>query len=203
MNEPVSAMVDVAFPLAGSTVPRDHRRLLADALQAVLPWLGSAPGAGVHRVKVVDGLGERALLSQRARLVLRVPREQAAALAPLAGRELALGGDSVRLGDPAPRELLAHHTLYAGFVAAPGDDELGFVAAVDAELQALGVRCERICGRESALDAGARPLPGFSLMLHALSAADALRVLERGIGPHRLLGCGLFVPHRSAAAVGA
>jgi hypothetical protein len=49
-------------------------------------------------------------------------------------------------------------------------------------------------------EAGA--LQGFSLMLDGLSAAHALRLLETGMGPHRLLGCGVFVPHKSAAAVG-
>jgi hypothetical protein len=43
---------------------------------------------------------------------------------------------------------------------------------------------------------------GFSLMLDALSPDHSLRMLEAGLGRHRRLGCGLFVPHRSAAAVG-
>jgi hypothetical protein len=40
-------------------------------------------------------------------------------------------------------------------------------------------------------------------MLHGLATAASLRVLEAGVGRHRRLGCGLFVPHKSAAAVGA
>jgi len=40
-------------------------------------------------------------------------------------------------------------------------------------------------------------------MVDQLSAAQALRLMEHGLGAHRRLGCGLFVPHRSAAAVGA
>jgi hypothetical protein len=39
-------------------------------------------------------------------------------------------------------------------------------------------------------------------MLHGLRARDSLRVLEQGLGEHRLMGCGVFVPHKSAAAVG-
>ena len=46
-------------------------------------------------------------------------------------------------------------------------------------------------------------LPAFSLMLDRLSPADALQMLEHGVGPHRLWGCGLFIPHKSAAAVAA
>jgi hypothetical protein len=45
------------------------------------------------------------------------------------------------------------------------------------------------------------PVTGYSLMLDGLSPADSLRVLEAGLGRHRRLGCGLFVPHKSAAAV--
>ena len=74
---------------------------------------------------------------------------------------------------------------------------------MDAELRALGVPCRRVCGQRRVLDAGGRALVGYSLMLYELSPADSRRVLEAGIGSHRLIGCGLFVPHRSAAAVGA
>jgi hypothetical protein len=40
-------------------------------------------------------------------------------------------------------------------------------------------------------------------MLHALPAEQSLRLQKRGLRPHRLMGCGIFVPHKSAAAVGA
>ncbi|HEX6363477.1 MAG TPA: type I-MYXAN CRISPR-associated protein Cas6/Cmx6 [Albitalea sp.] len=203
MTAPAPTMVDVAFPLAGTTLPRDHRRLLADALDASLPWLAATPGAGVHRIKVVEGDAATALVSRRSRLVVRAPRARAGVLGALAGEALAVGGHRVRLGAPDVRELLAHRTLYAEFVVAPADDELAFLEGVERELAALGVTCGRVCGRPRAIDGGSGPLAGFSLMLDALSPADSMRILEQGIGAHRRLGCGLFVPHRSAAAVGA
>jgi CRISPR-associated protein Cas6 len=196
-------MVDVAIPLAGATLPRDHRRALADALDAVLPWLAATPGAGAHRIKVVDGDEASALVPRRARLLLRVPRARLPAVGALAGREMLLEGHRMRLGPPAPRELLAHRTLYAELVVAGGDGELAFLERVDTELRALGVTCRRVCGRERTTDGGAGRLAGFGLMLDALSPVDSLRILENGIGAHRRLGCGLFVPHRCAAAVGA
>jgi CRISPR-associated protein Cas6 len=85
-------------------------------------------------------------------------------------------------------------------VASAAADEAGFMHEVEAELQQLGVPCRPICGRQQTLEAGT--LQGFSLMLDGLSAAAALQLLQRGLGLHRRLGCGLFVPHRSAAAVG-
>ncbi|HEX6018007.1 MAG TPA: type I-MYXAN CRISPR-associated protein Cas6/Cmx6 [Burkholderiaceae bacterium] len=197
-------MIDVTFALAGDALPRDHGQLLAQALAQLLPWLDDEPALGVHRVKVVAGTGDRALLSPHSRLALRVPRARAAEVAALAGTALDVGGCCVRLRTAAQRELLAHGTLYAQLVVAPADgerDEAVFLERVQAELDALGVRAGLICGRRGALHHRDTQLDGFSLMLDGLSAGDSLRVQQHGLGAHRRLGCGVFVPHRSAAAV--
>jgi CRISPR-associated protein Cas6 len=193
-------MIDVAFALEGDALPREHRGLLAASLEAALPWLSELPGAGVHRLNVSAGGGPQALLSGRTRLTLRVPRERADDAAALAGRELQLGASRLRVGAAQVRELLPYSALYAHLVAADDADEAGFVQVITAELQALDVACRAICGRHQVTEAGA--IQGFSLMLDGLNAAHSLRVLEAGLGPHRRLGCGLFVPHKSSVAVG-
>ena len=195
MDEPRATMVDVAFALRGETLPREHRQALAAALTDQLPWLATLPQAGVHRINVSAGAGPLALLSGRSRLTLRVPREQAAALGALSGARLDLGASWVDLASPPlPRELLPYSTLYAHQVVAASDDEIRFLADVDAELQQLGVAGRRMCGRLQRLQGEASSLHAFSLMLDGLSSDDAVRLLEHGIGPHRLWGCGLFVP---------
>ena len=203
MAEAPGAALDLAFALGGRTLPREHRQGLAAAVERVLPWLADCPGAGLHRLNVAAGAGPLALLSRHTRLTLRLPRECVADAAALAGAELDIGGHRLVVGAPQRRELRAHGTLYAHLVAAAdaGDDELGFVQSAQAELAALGVPCRPICGRHQVTEAGT--LRGYSLMLDGLSAAGAMAVLENGLGRHRRLGCGLFVPHRSAAAVGA
>ncbi|EHR72147.1 CRISPR-associated protein Cas6, subtype MYXAN [Burkholderiales bacterium JOSHI_001] len=202
----LATQVDLVFPLAGRTLPRDHRLALAQALEAAAPWLNSEPAIGLHPVNLVQGGSEPALLSARARLLVRLPRQRVAALSALQGLSLDVAGHPVNLGAPHARELLPHGTLYAHLVAADGEDEAAFLAAVGNELDALDARCQRICGRRHQIrattDAGAPWLTGFSLMLHGLTPPASLRVLEAGLGAHRRLGCGLFVPHRSAAAVG-
>jgi len=204
-------MLDIAFAFelesgagaAAEALPRDHRRLLAAALQRALPWLGSTPGSGVHRLNLSAGGGATALLSRRTRLTLRVPRERAAEVEALAGATLALGAQRLRLGTPQRRELLPFGTLYAHFVAADdrdAGDEAAFLRRIEHELEALGVPCRAICGRRQVIEAG--ELTGYSLMLDTLTPQAALRVLHNGLGAHRSLGCGMFVPHKSAAAVG-
>jgi len=195
-------VVDVVFSLAGESLPRDHAQSLATALSRHLPWLGDEADAGVHRVNVVAGNGAQALLSHRTRLTIRVPRERAQAVAALAGCALDVTGFVVRLGEPVQRELLAHRTLYAQMVTNAGDGELRFLEDVERELEALGVRGRLVCGQRRVLrdDSGAERV-GYSLLVDGLSADDSLLVQQHGLGTHRHLGCGVFVPHRSAAAV--
>lgn len=205
MSDATATMIDIAFALQGDALPRDHRRALAEAIEQALPWLAELPLAGVHRLNVSAGGGPQALLSQRTRLTLRVPRQCMADATLLQGTELRIGPARLRIGAPQVRELLPWGTLYAHLVAAgagaeAAPDELTFLHAVRDELAHLQVPCRSICGRLQVL--GDDALSGYSLMLDGLSAAGALRVLEAGVGRHRRLGCGVFVPHRSAAAVG-
>lgn len=195
-------VVDMVFPLAGRSLPRDSAPALLAALQQMAPWLTQEPQAGIHPLKLVPGNDAQALLSQRTRLLLRLPRVRAAAASDLAGRCLQVGGETLTLGQPQVRELLPHATLYAYAVTTEDDDELVFLQAVNDELKTLQVRSHVVCGKRQSRVWQGRSMNTFSLMLHGLSRADSLRLQERGIGRHRLLGCGIFVPHKSAAAVG-
>jgi CRISPR-associated protein Cas6 len=198
-DEQTASMIDLAFALQGPWLPRDHRQLLAAALDEVLPWLADTPQAGIQRLNLATG-GDPALLAQRTRLVLRLPQGRCDDARALQGRTLDLAGHPLRVGLAQPRPLLPWGTLYAHLVATSAVDEAGFVREVHGELQSLSRPCRLICGRRQTLEGGF--LQGWSLMLDGLSMADSLLLLQRGIGRHRRLGCGLFVAHKSAAAVG-
>ena len=100
--------VDVVFPLDGQTLPRDHAQALQQALCAQLPWLGTETLAGVQPIKLVPGGDEPALLSRRARLLLRVGAQRMDELMALAGLDLSVDGHRLRLGAPHKRELQPH-----------------------------------------------------------------------------------------------
>ncbi len=195
------AAVDMVFPMQGQTLPRDHAQALQQALCAQWPWLGTDPLAGIHPVKVVPGSDEQALLSQRARLLLRVSVRRVDELMALSGLDLVVDGHPLRLGVPHLRELQPHSTLYAYKVAADSADEVTFVAAMGRELAELAIDGERVCGKRQRLMVSGCVVDTFSLMLHALPPEQSLHLQQHGLGPHRLLGCGIFVPHKSAAAV--
>lgn len=197
--------VDVVFPLEGKTLPRDHARALQYALCEQLPWLQSEPLAGIHPVKLVPGGGDPPLLSRRARLLLRVGSRRLPDLFELVGHELNVEGHRLRLGVPHRHELQAHSTLYAYRVAADDADEIQFMAKVAGELAQMAIGGERVCGKHqrALVVEGDRLQDTFSLMLHGLPPEQSLRLQLCGLRSYRLMGCGIFVPHKSAAAVGA
>ena len=83
-----------------------------------------------------------------------------------------------------------------------GDDtEEDFLATVQRAVARWESGCQVIVGRAGNRRADTGPLVGFSVMLHGVSPAVSLRAQAEGVGGYRKLGCGVFVPHRSADAV--
>ena len=195
-------VVEAVFPLEGKALPRDHAQALRNALAEQLPWLHEDVGTGIHPLKLVSGPESVALLSQRTRLILRVDANRLNELKALCGVELDVSGHALRLGAVHLRALQPLATLYAYRVAANSADESAFMQAMEAELAALAITGERVCGKRQSLPVDGLEMTTFSMMLHALVPEQSLRLQQHGLGPHRLLGCGLFVPHKSAAAVG-
>lgn len=195
-------VVEAVFPLEGSALPRDHAQALQTALAEHLPWLRSDAEAGIHPLKLVSGPESLALLSQRTRLILRVHASRLGELKAVSGVELDVAGHALRLGAVHLRALQPLATLYAYRVAASSADESAFMQAMEAELEALAITGERVCGKRQSMRVDGQEMTTFSMMLHGLVPEQSLRLQQHGLGPHRLLGCGLFVPHKSAAAVG-
>ncbi len=194
-------MVDVAFSLRGGTIPADHGWQLFRLLAERLDWLAAEPDAGVHPIRGSRAVAGEIYLGPRARLMLRLPRERAQQSFALSGARFDLG-NSVEVGSAHLRPLFAHGTLYSQFVTAGTPDEARFQRDVSTELERAGIGCKIICGRmRRALTQGAE-IVGFSLMLHELPPEHSLRMQAVGLGAGRKLGCGIFVPHKSAGAVG-
>ncbi len=195
-------MVDVAFSLSGGTIPADHGWRLFQLLAERLDWLADEPDAGVHPIRGSRAVAGEIFLGARARLMLRLPRERAQQSFALSGARFDLG-NNIEVGSAHLRTLFAHGTLYSQFVTTGTPDEARFQRDVSTELERAGIGCKIICGRIRRAQTQGAEIVGFSLMLHELSPEHSLRMQAAGLGGGRKLGCGLFVPHKSAAAVGA
>jgi CRISPR-associated protein Cas6 len=195
-------MQDVAFAISGETIDAGYAVLLYQALARHLQWLEEDPAAGVFSIRGLTHTAGGLLIGGRTRLVLRVPAERVADCQRLRGRSIDLP-QPVRFGTATSRELLPFPVLYARLVITGSEAEADFLADVQGELESAGVDRDVIVGRRGELQVGPRTEAGYSLMLHGLTPEESIRMQERGLGRHRKLGCGLFVPHKSVAAVGA
>jgi CRISPR-associated protein Cas6 len=205
-------VVDAVFGVSGRTLPVDHAYALSQAVQRALPWFGDEPLAGLHLIHGADSgngwwrPGEpQALLhlSRRTKLTLRIPAARVADAGALLGRTLDVDGSALSVVKLAIRPLSRITTLFARCVAvSPGDDEGEFLRAAAAELDALGIgRRKMLCGLTTSITTPAGALRACSRMLADLVAGDSVLLQRRGLGPHRRLGCGLFIPHKDIGDV--
>jgi CRISPR-associated protein Cas6 len=194
MSNAVPEMIDVVFALSGRSLPTAYAHALWRETVRVLPWLETQKYAGILPLRMAADTGG-VLLPHRAKLVLRVPVGFLKQALQMSGQELNVGGHVLSVGAARERPLQAHSTLHAHLVASARAEE-AFLGDVAAELREMGVTCQWICGKRMSV-AGARPIQGFSLVLHELKPQDSLRVQCMGLGGERRYGCGIFVPYKA------
>lgn len=197
-------MVDLQFDLVGSTIPADNAQLLSDAIQTLLPWLGEDGGSGIQHLKGAEtNSGDATLnINRRTKLFIRAPKTRVADMQQIVGKTLRLGAHTLALGNFKTREFSPFANIYAHFVDTGSSTEEQFVQDVMRELdERFQLHCGFICGRQQSLQSASGPLSGYSLMLHDVPPHKSLQLQDEGMGRNRLLGCGIFIPHKSIAPV--
>ncbi len=201
-------IIDLQFRISCPTLPVDHAWTLARAIQEHLPWFMSEPGVGLHLIHGAEsGNGwerpesQDALLhlSRRTPLTLRLPTALAEAAEALVGQTLDIAGHSMTIQGSRQKPLAMTRFLYARYIAAdPELPEEQFIRWAVEELNRMGLRFKKIlCGKPHRLESPDGPIHTRSLMVAELSYEDAVTLQEQGLGPHRALGCGLFLPQKS------
>lgn len=209
-------VVDLSFPLVGTTIPHDHGYLVYAAVTTRIPALHDARWLGIHPVG-----GRRAegviVLGRAGELRVRLPAEHIPVLLPLAGSRLDIGKSFVRLGPPAVWPLVPSAALDARLVllklTRPPtrmnadlerevlDNEAiadRYRAELGRQLEAIDVTANlELCGRRS-MTVRQKRLLGYSVRLSGLDAEASVRVQAHGLGGRRALGCGIFRPTRAA-----
>lgn len=200
-------MTDLSFDLRGTAsnhgdaIPRDHRYELARELERLMPWIKDDASFGIHAIQGAVTENDELLLNHRSRMVLRAAKSRVETLEGLSSQTIRLGNAQLTFGNMRLKPINLHTPLYAHCVTTGGDDEASFNQAVMAELDRLQIDARFICGRRQTIHLPEGNIYGFSLMLHGISIADAVRIQETGLGLHRLLGCGIFIPHKSIKAL--
>lgn len=203
-------IVDVLFSIECKRLPVDHAYALSDALRRTAPWIADEGSrVAVHTVHVagsqngwerpVHGSDQHLIVSKRTKLTVRVPKERMDELIDeLRGQTLDVCGCGLTIREGKIRPLSKETTLFARYVVTlPDKSEDGFLTWAVRELKRRGIGVRKaLCGKETPLTTPDETVHTRSLMLADLSPDESLRLQQSGLGPHREMGCGIFIPHK-------
>ena len=205
-------VVDLSFKISCKQLPTMHAWELSQAMYEILPWLVDEPEVGIHQIHgATSGNGwerppdgELLHLSKRSRMSMRVPRARLQEIQALVGEKLDIAGYEVEIGKPTEKMLNPLGTLFSRYVAAPeGLDEDSFMQWVVEELAKRDLKLRKmLCGIGHVIQTPKRNIETRSLMMADLDKDTSVALQEQGIGGHRHLGCGIFMPHKGIKAVG-
>jgi CRISPR-associated protein Cas6 len=195
-------VADIQFDISGLEIPADHGYALYEEIVRHLPWLRDQPTAGIHPVHgVPSGRNANLVINRRVKLVLRLPLDRIADAQALVGKEIDPGAGKLRIGDLKEKAVTPYATLYSHFVAVDNDDEALFLEEVRHLMQEIEIQAGVIPGKFHNMHIPKRVIGGYSLMLHDIDLMQSLILQERGLGLHRVYGCGIFIPHKSIKEV--
>lgn len=195
MSAETSAMVDIVYDLQGTYVPAGYAFALWREVVRCMPWIEQAKHVGIVPLRGSESDGGT-LLSQRTKLILRLPAELAKKAIELSGQQLHVDGSILKVGQARERALKPSATLHAYIV----ESELGeveFLADMSAKLQEMKIPCKLICSKQLTIKSKEKMLKGYGLVLHDLKPDASLHIQRVGLGGSRHYGCGMFVHYKA------
>ncbi len=206
------SVIDMVFAIRCSELPVDHAFSLSIAIMAHLPWIKEEEGAGIHSIHVAASgngwmrpiHGDNFLFpSRRTKLSIRVPAGREADTRVLSGKLLEVDGHELAIGDARTRSLSTLTTLFSRhMVVDETETEEEFLDRAVENFKVMDVHPKKmLCGIENVINTPDRSLKTRSLMLADLRMEESATLQTQGMGGHRHLGCGLFIPHRGIAEI--
>ncbi|MGH1536511.1 MAG: type I-MYXAN CRISPR-associated protein Cas6/Cmx6 [Gammaproteobacteria bacterium] len=210
-------IVDLSFKVQCKQLPLDHANALSQCIQQALPWFAAEPQVGIHLIHGAEsGNGwirpqePDALLSlsKRTRFMLRLPKHRVNDASKLAGQKLNVAGNDLELSAPSEKALSVLTTIFARYVVIPNasddlEDEEVFLNQAADMLRKEGIQVKKMMsGLTHVLHMPDKDLLTRSLMIDGLKIEESIYLQQNGLGEGRLVGCGLFMPHKGIEAVG-
>lgn len=210
-------IVDLSFKVRCKQLPMDHAHALSQTIQQALPWFSKEPQAGIHLIHGAEsGNGwmrpqepDAILsLSKRTRFTLRLPKQRVDDASQLAGQELNVAGNELVLSAPNQKPLSVLTTIFSRYVVSDqegsaAEDEEAFLNQMAGMLSSEGIQVKKMMsGRAHVLRTPDKDVLTRSLMIDGLKIEESIYLQQNGLGEGRLMGCGLFLPHKGIDAVG-
>ena len=201
---------DLVFRLSGSCLALDHAQPLAHAICAKIGDCHEQ--IGIHPIRVAEsgngwtrpsGADAMLYLSRRTRLVIRIHRDIHDEVVKLCDTVLDINGQRLAVGACEERRLSTLSTVFSHALVCDAEQpEAEFLGDVSSRLVQMNIAVRKmICGTTRLIQTDRGELFTRALLLADLSPQESVLLQQRGLGEGRLLGCGLFVPHKGINAV--
>lgn len=209
-------MLDLVFRIDCPQLPVDHAALLSSAVCEHIPTLAESPRAGIHPIHVAgsqngwerpEDADDLLLLSKRTRFRVRIESDKAQSLLEqLCGVTLDVGGYPLRILSGQARAFEPAPTLFSRFTYFENDeantDEQLFIDRVIEQCRSNNfVPTKILCGREHIITIANAQQITRSVLLADVPAVSSMILQESGLGDHRVMGCGLLIPHKDTGEV--
>ncbi|NOZ53212.1 MAG: type I-MYXAN CRISPR-associated protein Cas6/Cmx6 [Gammaproteobacteria bacterium] len=206
-------VVDLVYSISCRALPVDHAYALSQAIQAELSWFAEEPLAAIQTIHVAEsGNGwfrpdspEQLLYpSKRTKLILRIPKHRIEDAASLLRKTLQVDGNPVTITRMSQRPLSAITTLFCRYVIISAEQsESQFLESALNAFKAMNVYPRKmLCGKETLMRTPHGLLKPRSLMLADLKYEESIVLQQNGLGVHRMMGCGIFLPHKGINEIG-
>ena len=207
---------DLHFNIECRELPVDHIHALSQALSGALPWLKETPLLGIHEIHLAGSqngwqkpdpeLGQTLMLSRRTKLVIRTPKKVIERLQEeIRGVTLDIAGYPMTIGTAKSKPLSKSDTIYARHIAMESgedEDENLFLQRMAEDLAKIGAAPKKaLCGKSTEFRTDTGIVKTRSLMLADLKVEESVTLQIHGLGTHRLMGCGLFLPMKGIQAL--
>ena len=200
-------VVDLSFKLDCKCLANDHVWELSQSVQKILPWLADEPQAGIHQIHGAESMNgwnrpeepdSLIHLSRRSKMTLRVPATHVKKALELEGKTLTIGDNTLIIKKAEVKLLSLYEVQFSRYVITePGIEEEEFLHNAVKELKAINIPPRKLLsGKSQSFTTPDGDVTTRSLLVADLEPMEAIRLQETGIGEGRLLGCGLFVPHK-------
>ena len=204
-------IVNLSFPVRGTTLPSDQNYRLYAALCKQCPPLHELSGFALNTISGIPNQSGQIQLTSKSRLLLRLPVEAIAIVYSLTGQQLEIGGHAIQLGNPELQTLKPVDSLQARLVTIKGYHEpSSFLVAAQRQLEALDInanigipantqgepkRLTLKINKENEPENRSYTIIGFSVVVSDLKPEDSIKLQIQGLGGKRRLGCGVFSPN--------
>ncbi len=210
-------VIDLVFAIKCKTLPLNHAWALSTEIQKHLSWFKDEPSAGIHQIHVAESNNgwlrpedddEGALLypSRRTKMSLRIPMAKIKKAEKLHGVTLNIAEHELHIIDSKKKVFTNASVIFSRYVLSDANEtENDFLSRMAIELKnRIGFSVKKmLCGKSNIIKTPDEILTTRHLMIADLDSETSIKIQQQGLGEAKILGCGIFVPHKGIKSLNA